>query len=166
MTTDGGRVRPATPSDLALLQAIEAAADRMFDEVVDTSGWGEPDTGEDRAAEPGFLLVVGEPVVGFAHVLDLGGHLHLEQLAVDPPHGRRGLGSALVEEVCRVAASRGHDRVTLRTFADVPWNAPFYARLGFVEIPDPDWMAPLLAAEARIGLPASGRRVAMQRLLR
>lgn len=158
-------VRPAVAADLSLLQGIEAAADRMFDEVVDTTRWGDPDSGEDRAAEPGFLLVVGEPVVGFAHVLDLDGRAHLEQLAVLPRQVRRGLGTALVEGVCREAASRGYDRVTLRTFADVPWNGPFYARLGFAEIPDPDWMAPLLAAEARIGLPQAGRRVAMQRLL-
>ena len=64
----------------------------------------------------------------------------------------------------RLAWARPGD---LRTFADVPWNAPFYARLGFVRDPGPrHWMAPLLAAEARIGLPGSGRRVAMQRLVR
>jgi GNAT superfamily N-acetyltransferase len=159
------RVRVATEADLPLIAAIEAAADRMFDAVVDTSGWGEPDSGEERAAEPGFLLVVGEPVVGFAHVLDLDGRAHLEQLAVLPGHTRQGLGTALVEAACREAAARGHDQVTLRTYADVPWNGPFYARLGFVEIPDQDWMAPMLATEARIGLPRSGRRIAMARRL-
>jgi hypothetical protein len=30
-------VRPAVAADLSLLQGIEAAADRMFDPVVDTS---------------------------------------------------------------------------------------------------------------------------------
>jgi ribosomal protein S18 acetylase RimI-like enzyme len=91
------RVRVATTADLAVLEGIEAAADQLFAPLMDVSGWGAPPTGESRAAEAGFVLIVGEPVVGFAHVLDLDGHLHLEQLAVDPVHGRRGVGSALLE---------------------------------------------------------------------
>jgi GNAT superfamily N-acetyltransferase len=95
-----------------------------------------------------------------------GVRAHLEQLAVHPDHGRRGIGTALVEAVCAEAAARGFDRVTLRTFADIAWNGPFYARLGFTElVPDPAWMAPMLDAEERIGLPQSGRRVAMVRHL-
>ncbi|HET8767096.1 MAG TPA: GNAT family N-acetyltransferase [Pedococcus sp.] len=173
-------LRPATSADLSQLAAVESAADRVFDPVVDTSLWGEPPSGEARTAEPGFLLVAGDavvagdPVVGFAHVLLLdgdddgpgGARAHLEQLAVHPDHGRRGIGSALVEEVCAQVRDRGFDRVTLRTFADIPWNGRFYARLGFVElVPDPAWMAPMLQAEARIGLPQAGRRVAMVRHL-
>jgi GNAT superfamily N-acetyltransferase len=171
-------VRPASAADLPQLAAVESAADRVFDPVVDTSRWGTPPSGEARAEEPGFLLVAGDPVVGFAHVplLDRdgdgggegagGAHAHLEQLAVHPDHGRRGIGSALVEEVCAQVKDRGLDRVTLRTFADIPWNGPFYARLGFAElVPDPAWMAPMLQAEARIGLPQAGRRVAMVRQL-
>lgn len=178
MTGDAGHrasrcaVRPATATDLPQLAAVESAADRLFDPVVDTSLWGEPPSGAARAAEPGFLLVAGDPVVGFAHVLVLAGdaphgvRAHLEQLAVHPDHGRRGIGTALVEAVCAEAAARGFDRVTLRTFADIAWNGPFYARLGFTElVPDPAWMAPMLDAEERIGLPQSGRRVAMVRHL-
>lgn len=165
-------VRPATADDLPHLGAVESAADRLFDPVVDTSLWGEPPSGQARAAEPGFLLAAGDPVVGFAHVLLLPGegpdevHAHLEQLAVHPEHGRRGIGTALVEAACAEVAARGFDRVTLRTFADIAWNGPFYARLGFTElVPDPDWMAPMLDAEERIGLPQAGRRVAMVRHL-
>ena len=165
MTVDGGRVRFATTADLAALQAIEAAADGQFAPLMDVSGWGPPATGESRGAEPGFVLVVGEPVVGFAHVLDLDGHLHLEQLAVDPSHGRQGLGSALVEAVCRVATSRGADEVTLMTFADVPWNGPWYTARGFSELalPLPDFLQPLRATEDRLGLARQGRRIAMVR---
>jgi GNAT superfamily N-acetyltransferase len=157
-------VRPSTAADLPGLAAVEAAGDRMFDRVFAGVDWPQPASGEERAAEPGFLLVVGEPVVGFAHVLLLDGRWHVEQLVVDPAHGRRGLGAALLEAVCREVASRGGRRVTLRTYADVPWNAPFYARHGFVElVPEPDWMMPLRETEERLGLMRHGRRVAMQR---
>jgi GNAT superfamily N-acetyltransferase len=146
------------------LAAVEALGDALFETVFDEVDWPPPVTGEERAAEAGFLLVVGDPVVGFAHVLELGGGWHLEQIVVDPAHGRRGLGSALIGGGCREVASRGGRAVTLRTFADVPWNAPFYARHGFVElVPEPEWMAPLREAEERMGLMRLGRRVAMVR---
>ncbi|MEO7268243.1 MAG: GNAT family N-acetyltransferase [Knoellia sp.] len=157
-------VRPATAADLARLAAVEALGDALFETVFGELDWPPPDSGEDRAAEPGFLLVVGEPVVGFAHVLELGGGWHLEQIAVHPAHGRRGLGSALLDGVCREVASRGGRAVTLRTFADVPWNGPFYARNGFVELEvEPEWMAPLRQTEEGIGLMRLGRRIAMVR---
>ena len=72
-----------------------------------------------------------------------------------PEHGRRGLGGALVDEVCQVVAADGHARLWLRTYADVPWNAPFYGRHGFVRVPladEPSWMTPLRANEERFGL--------------
>ncbi|WP_344189088.1 GNAT family N-acetyltransferase [Pedococcus aerophilus] len=105
-----------------------------------------------------------DDVVGFAHVLDLDGHAHLEQIAVLPDRSRRGIGAVLLEEACRYAAEQGSAQVTLRTFRDVPWNAPFYARHGFEVLdPEPGWMQPLRDAEARIGLPQNGIRVAMVR---
>jgi predicted N-acetyltransferase YhbS len=48
-----------------------------------------------------------------------------------PAHGRRGVGAALVRAVCAWARERGLPSVTLTTYRDVPWNAPFYTRLGF-----------------------------------
>lgn len=76
----------------------------------------------------------GSPV-GFAAALPVDGFLHIAELSVDPDHGRIGLGRALVEAVDRVARRDGFAGVTLTTFRDVPFNAPFYARLGFVELP-------------------------------
>ncbi|MEM8994398.1 MAG: GNAT family N-acetyltransferase, partial [Acidobacteriota bacterium] len=73
-------------------------------------------------------------VVGFALARPLDGDLHLQEMDVVPEHGRRGLGRRLVEAVCDGARERGAVRVTLTTFRDVPWNGPFYRRLGFREI--------------------------------
>jgi GNAT superfamily N-acetyltransferase len=171
-------VRAALPADLASLRDVEEAADRLFAGLMDISAWGSAPCGEERAAEPGFLLVaadtggradtggVADAVLGFAHVLDLDGHAHLEQLAVRPERTRQRIGAALLEEACRYAGEQGFDEVTLRTFADVPWNAPFYARHGFAVLePEPAWMAPLRATEERIGLLRQGTRVAMVRSL-
>ncbi len=51
--------------------------------------------------------------------------LHLEEIDVDPSHGRRGLGTALVNAVCEWASDSGHALLTLTTFRAVPWNLPF-----------------------------------------
>ncbi|WP_377642954.1 GNAT family N-acetyltransferase [Oryzobacter terrae] len=166
-------VRPATSQDLPYLAAVEDAADGLFAERFGGVDWPAADSGEDRAAEPGFLLVAVEPdddppgterVVGFAHVLELDGRWHLDQVAVLPERGRRGHGSALLAALCREVATRGGAEVTLTTYADVPWNAPFYARHGWVELdPWPDHLAPFAAAEERMDMGRHGRRVAMSR---
>jgi N-acetylglutamate synthase-like GNAT family acetyltransferase len=90
---------------------------------------------------------------------------HLEEIDIHPDHGRRGLGTKLVSHVCRWAARTGYEAVTLTTFRDVPWNLPFYVRLGFGVVP-PEQLSPALRAvvedETRRGLDGS-RRVVMKR---
>lgn len=64
-----------------------------------------------------------------AEVVD--GNLHIEQVTVHPEHSRRGVGRDLIDHAGRHAQAHGLLALTLCTFADVPWNAPYYARLGF-----------------------------------
>ncbi len=160
-------VRPASARDLPQLAAVEDAADGLFSDLFGPTGWPASDTGADRAAEPGFILVAGDPVVGFAHVLDVEGRWHLEQIAVLPEHGRRGVGSALMDAVHVEVAARGGTDVTLVTFADVPWNAPFYAHHGYavLEPPLPGHLLASLAAGEQLGMARQGPRVAMRRIL-
>ena len=104
--------------------------------------------------------------MGFAHVEVLERDAaHLEEIDVDPRHGRRGLGTKLVLQVCDWAAGKGYASVTLTTFRDIPWNMPFYARLGF-SIVATEHLSPALRAvvedETRRGLDPS-RRVVMSR---
>jgi GNAT superfamily N-acetyltransferase len=121
-----------------------------------------------RAQREGRLWVAraDDIPVGFAHI-ELIEHdeVHLQEIDVHPDHGRRGLGTKLVRHVCEWAASRGHASVTLTTFRDVPWNMPFYARLGFGVVPS-EQLSPGLRAvvddETRRGLDPS-RRVVMKR---
>jgi GNAT superfamily N-acetyltransferase len=158
------RVRTAGAEDVPRLAGIEAAADRLLVERFGPELFGEVTAGEDRVADPGFVLVAGRPCVGFAHVLEERGTAHLQQLAVDPGHGRRGLGTALVEACCEEARRRGYEELTLTTFRDVPSNAPRYARLGFVVIEQPTGV---VARHVQQELPYAGLapRVAMSRLL-
>ena len=157
--------RLARDADLRLLAAIEDAGDRLFAQRFGGLDWPPASSGEERAAEPGILLVAAADdgtVVGFSHVLELDGHWHLEQIAVDPTHGRRGIGSQLLEATHDELAQRGVSEVTLRTYADVPWNGPCYAQHGYVELdPLPTWIEPLCQTEQRMDMERHGRRVAM-----
>ena len=162
-------VRLARTEDLPLLARIEDAADTLFADRFGSVDWPPASSGQERATEPGILLVAevdDGAVVGFTHVLDLDGHWHLEQIAVDPSHGRRGVGAGLLRAThAQVAARAGH-AVTLMTYADVPWNGPFYARHGYVELePLPRWLEPMRQTEQAMGLARYGRRVAMVREL-
>ncbi len=162
-------IRTAGPEDLPLLKVIEGAADQTFVAVFGSLDWDEPSEGEWRARQPGFLLVAEEDgsVVGFAHVLWLEGTAHLEQLAVHPDHHRRGHGSALLRAAMARARQEGHDTLTLSTYAEVPWNAPYYARHGFEVVNRP---GPLLQRirdkEEAMGLMRYGPRVVMEIALR
>jgi GNAT superfamily N-acetyltransferase len=110
------------------------------------------------------VLVSGSPPVGFACIDIVDGDAHLWQLSVHPSAGRQGIGGALVHAACEWARSAGYGAVTLTTYRDVPWNGPFYARLGFVPLGD---LTPGLAAirehERAIGDDDFGPRVAMRR---
>ena len=155
-------LRPVTPDDGPALDAVEAAADALFEGVLRL-----PPSPVERSAElaaPGFALVAvdaGDRPLGFAHVLELDARFHLEQLSVHPDTQRRGLGAALLAGVEDGVRDRGASVVTLRTFADVPWNAPFYRRHGYLDAELPVAMAAMLDAEERLGLLRAGPRVTL-----
>ena len=109
-------------------------------------------------------------VVGFAHVVLLDdGHetrAHLEQVSVLPEHGRRGTGARLVRAAAEEARWDGFGELSLCTYRDVPWNAPFYARLGFEVVQPVGVLAELRAREQERGLDEAGERVVMRLVLR
>lgn len=158
---------PARRRDLASLPAIELAAARLLVGHAPESILGEATAPDDfeRACREGHLWVAlaGDQPVGFAHVEVLeSGVAHLDELDVHPQHGRRGLGSRLVDAVCEWARSEHFDSVTLATFRDVPWNMPFYAKLGFVVVPRTALsgaLGAIVADEARRGLDTEARVV-------
>ncbi len=129
-------IGPARPEEVPRLSEIERRASDLFLQSPLTANlplYLTPRREFDVAQRAGLLWVArtkeGIPV-GFALAQDLGSELHLEELDVLPEHGRRGLGTRLVRGVCAWAQSEGRT-VTLCTFRDIAWNAPFYERLGF-----------------------------------
>jgi GNAT superfamily N-acetyltransferase len=159
----------ARPHDIPHLAAIErAAADLLKGNAPDSvlqETTGDEEVNAAQGEERLWVALADDTPVAFALVEMLGnGVPHLEEIDVDPRHGRRGLGTALVRAVCAWAARAGHAQVTLTTFRDLPFNMPFYARLGFEVVPNTEWSSEVAAVvrdETQRGLDPT-RRVVMR----
>ena len=141
----------AKRDEVATLIDIELRAGKMFspeDLAPELPAHATPLSTYERAQREDRLLVARDAtdeVVGFAFLIWVAEQVHLEEIDVAPEHGRKGIGRRLLEAACDWARERESRQVTLSTFRDVAWNAPFYARLGFQEIPDRE-LTPALRA--------------------
>lgn len=163
-------IRPARPDEAAALAAIEDAAAAQFARIGMDLGAvaSDPAAIAARAADGAVLAAsLGGRLTGFAIVTVVDGNAHLAELDVAPDVQRRGIGRRLIEAVADQAHAAGHHRLTLTTFRDVPWNGPWYRRLGFTEL-DPAAQGPALRQirqdEAR-RIDPLGPRIAMARPL-
>ncbi len=98
--------------------------------------------------------------VGFAIATVLGPLAYLEEVDVLPNHGRRGLGRRLVETVAEWARGRNFPHLTLSTFVNISWNAPFYSTMGFEKLPKTQWskeIEEIHMLEQKLGLPVEER---------
>ncbi|GAA3377152.1 GNAT family N-acetyltransferase [Streptomyces sannanensis] len=167
-------IRPAEWGDLASLPELQLAAGEAFRGIgmADVAD-NPPQTVEELAVfqRAGRVWVgvdsVGTPM-GFVAVDLLDGCAHIEQVSVHPSAGGRGLGRRLIDHVASWAADMRLPALTLSTFRTVPWNAPYYRRLGFSEL-EAEQITPglrsAMEAEAALGLDLS-TRVCMRRSVR
>ena len=69
--------------------------------------------------------------VGYLLLELVDGTAYIAQVSVHPSHGRLGIGRALIERAATWGVEHGLPALTLTTFVTVPWNGPYYERLGF-----------------------------------
>ncbi|APU13415.1 MULTISPECIES: GNAT family N-acetyltransferase [Actinoalloteichus] len=146
-------VRPMLASDVPMLVAVSTAAGRLFAEHGIVLPEDDPAA---TIAEADDVLVADLPSagpVGFAATTVLDGDWHLAELAVHPAYGRRGIGGSLLRATVDRARRRGFDRVSLTTFADLAFNAPWYAHRGFRVLAERDH-GPELAAQRQLEIEA------------
>ncbi len=155
------RIRPAAPAELPALQDIERAAGAPFRDL------GMPEIADDEPPALDVLdryrragrcwVAADERNRPAAYLLaePVDGALHIEQVSVHPRAARRGVGRALLAHAADRARQEGLTALTLTTFTEVPWNAPYYARLGFQPLPEADLtpgLREIRATEAAHGL--------------
>jgi GNAT superfamily N-acetyltransferase len=169
----GPVIREAREDDLRTMQDIEVAAGEAFRAIDMAAIADDAPPGVDELSayqRDGRAWVAtddGDRPVAYLLVDEVDQHAHIEQVTVHPLHARRGLGRDLIGEAARWAVAQGLEGLTLTTFDEVPWNAPYYARLGFVRVPEAQWsegVRRIVEAETAHGLDA-WPRVVMRRAL-
>ena len=91
--------------------------------------------------------------------------IYVQELDVLTTYAGQRIGAGLIEQVADIARERRLMQLVLSTFREVPWNAPYYRRLGFRDIEDSELDAALIArrdAHSARGLDES-KRVFMRR---
>jgi GNAT superfamily N-acetyltransferase len=167
------RIRPPRRDELEALRWIERDAGRAFAAI----GMAQIATEEPLSvAELEAFRTNGHAWVAvdardrpIAYLLSsvVDGCAHIEQVSVAWLRARRGLGAALIEHLAAIARTEDRPALTLTTFRDVPWNAPYYQRLGFVIVEPADQgpeLAALVSRESATIL-SDAPRVAMRRRL-
>ena len=162
-------IRPAVRDDAPMLPAVEHSASRRFLEIPDLASLPDEENLSVRAHQRYTALGTewvaeadDRDLVGFLAAEVLLNVLHIWELAVRQDVQGRGIGRQLVNTAVSFAQDRGLVSVTLTTFSDVPWNAPWYSRLGFQIDSNDTRLASVVRAELERGLP---RRCAMRKTL-
>jgi GNAT superfamily N-acetyltransferase len=159
------RIRRACESDFAAIGDVELSAGSLFEgthmhwAVGETTALAELET-----AIQGGMLWVAElegSVTGFLLGEVIESELHIWEVSVRREQQGLGFGKALVEAAAMAAANLGLTALTLTTDLTLPWNAPWYGRIGFTVLGDNECsprLVELLANE-----PSPHLRCAMRR---
>ena len=169
----GFSIRLARPEDAEAFHMVEEDAASLLREEPSLEGIPVPPsesaTHYRKMIAKGHCLTAleGEDVVGFAAAGRIGRELHLGELSVRRASQGKGIGATLLRALAIDARNSGIRAITLNTYRDIPWNGPFYARHGFIEVENfegRDHLAESLEAAAALGLPRE-RRCAMIKFL-
>jgi GNAT superfamily N-acetyltransferase len=130
-------LRAARADDLPAIRELERAAGTAFRDLgMDAVAEDEPPSIIELATfqQNGRAWVITDEAdhpIAYLLITVVDENAHVEQVSVHPAHARKGLGKALLDTAAAWAAQHGLAALTLTTYIDVPWNAPYYQRLGF-----------------------------------
>lgn len=154
-------IRQANDVDAMALPDIERSSGETFRHIPDLA-WIADDkvTSQERhekLIQQGTVWVAQDNqkiITGFLTAELHQDALHIWQMSVRYDQQRQGIGRSLIRAAELWARSRHLTALTLTTFRDVPWNAPFYRACGF-EIVNPfarPMLLKVLDAEREAGL--------------
>lgn len=126
--------RASFEDDVTAIRRVAEQAYRIY--VKDLGGPPAPMIADfARHIDQDWVIVfqLDDVIAGYAILIDDGERALLDNIAVDPSHQGKGIGRALVDEVERETASRGHGHLELYTNVVMTKNVRWYRTLGFVE---------------------------------
>lgn len=139
-TPDVAGLRRGSYKDIPYLGHVERSAAELFQTV-------KLDHLLDHATtNPSFLTAMidanhlwvavnrlDEPI-GFVGGVAIDSNFHIAELSVAQRYQGRGVGKALMWQLLEDIRREGFKATTLTTFTRIPWNGPWYRRMGFVEV--------------------------------
>jgi len=168
-------IRKTQHSDIESLAAIERSAGQTFKTFPDLAliADGSVMSAQEHRhfIEDGLswatVETASQDLVGFLTATLFSDEFYIAELSVSQDHQQKGLGSKLIQTALNAALALDMKAATLTTFIDVPWNAPYYERLGFVILTDenmPSYLKQILQMQKKEGLPLE-KRCAMRKVL-
>jgi ribosomal protein S18 acetylase RimI-like enzyme len=153
-------IRVAGLSDAPELPQLEFSAGQRFREIPELAWLADADDMSidthrryiEKATE-WVAINKAQERVGFLAAEIIHEDLHIWELAVRLDVQNRGIGRRLIDVATAFACEHRLRSLTLTTFASVPWNAPWYRRLGFEMSSGDERLATLLQVEKERGLP-------------
>jgi ribosomal protein S18 acetylase RimI-like enzyme len=162
-------IRVATLADASALPRVEHSAGRRFLEIPELAWLAD---GEDMPVEAHQRYIAqgtewvaldeNQDLVGFLAAEIVNRDLHIWEVAVRGDVQHRGIGHQLIDAATVFARERRLESLTLTTFTHVPWNAPWYSRLGFKMSSGDERLLALVRTETERGWP---RRCAMRKTI-
>lgn len=144
------RIRPALAHEISDLSAIENQADEIYavyPEFADLQDQTSVVPADAEHLPRNAIVFVAEAdmkLVGFAFGHPIDDYFYLAQLSVIPKAQNKGIGTQLLEAIVTAARQQDLKGVTLFTYTNLPFNAPYYAARGFQTLEVCD-VGPLLA---------------------
>lgn len=156
---DAYNIRLATPEDIPTIASIAASAEAKFGSIPELDSLfanvakGEKSfmtTKIQQSLEKGRIFLaeyVDEPV-GFLGAYQMDSALYIAEISVSNEYNGKGIGTLLLEAVFQWARERARAndedeaRVSLTTYAEIPWNGPWYSKRGFKTV-DAEIVGPL-----------------------
>ncbi|MCW2395910.1 MULTISPECIES: GNAT family N-acetyltransferase [unclassified Sphingobium] len=130
-------IRTASFMDADFLPDVERSAASVFRRYPDLAWVADAEPQPPQyylqfiGARSVWVAVVGERVMGFLAAEQFESDLHINEVSVVRHYQRQGIGRKLIDTAQAYAQRRACTGLTLTTFRYVPWNAPYYERLGF-----------------------------------
>ena len=160
-------LRLAQPQDIPQLIAVERSAAQLFRQQPELQFIAEGEVMSPQQhvdfidqQQEWVMASPTEQIAGFIAVQPFSHSWHIAELSVAADWQRQGVGKRLIEEIAGLALRQGIQRLTLTTFVQVAWNAPYYQRLGFRTLPVARldaYLQHLLAQEVEHGFAANSR---------
>lgn len=134
------QIRTATVNDIAQMQHVELDAAQLFESLpnygfcakLPCRNYAE----HLKVQNDGAAMVIesNNKIVGFILMVPIDNRAHILELAVAMTAQRQGLGKELLNAAEVWARAKHFSDLTLTTFCDPAWNAPWYAKHGFTKI--------------------------------